>query len=106
MKGSAVGVITAATMQPALKAASATGYETLVVAGGVAANRKLRERLAQTPLTVKVPPLSLATDNGAMIALAAHARLEAGLTDAETVDATPYLPLSEVSRDLEAIARS
>ena len=99
-------VVVESLVQTALKAASATGYETLVVAGGVAANRKLRERLAQTPLTVKVPPLSLATDNGAMIALAAHARLEAGLTDAETVDATPYLPLSEVSRDRDAIARS
>lgn len=99
-------VVVESLVQTALRAARATGYRTLVVAGGVAANRKLREHLAETPLTVRVPPLSLATDNGAMIALAAHARLEAGLTDSGTVDATPYLPLSEVSRDRDAIARS
>jgi N6-L-threonylcarbamoyladenine synthase len=90
-----------------LRAAEATGYRTLVVAGGVAANRRLREAFARTPLSVQVPPLSLATDNGAMIALAAHARLTAGLTIGSlATDATPYMPLSEVSLSLEARARS
>ncbi len=90
-----------------LRAARATGDDTLVVAGGVAANERLRSRLEKTPLTVLVPPLSLATDNGAMIALAAHARLQAGLGTGDlNVDATPYLPLSEVSRTRDASARS
>lgn len=87
-----------------LRAAEATGYDTLVVAGGVAANARLRERLQEAPLNVRVPPLSLATDNGAMIALAAHARLASGLEadapgiDTLGVDAVPYLPLSDTSR--------
>jgi len=84
-----------------LRAAQATGYGTLVVAGGVAANSRLRERLQKAALTVHVPPLALATDNGAMIALAAHARLAAELAVSDlNVDATPYLPLSEVSGDV------
>ena len=92
-------VVVESLVQTTRRAALATGYKTLVVAGGVAANRKLRERLEETDLNVRVPPLALATDNGAMIALAAHARLEAGLVSEgglET-DATPYRPLSSVS---------
>ncbi len=90
-----------------LRAAEATGYGTLVVAGGVAANLRLRERLQATPLTVRMPPLELATDNGAMIALAAHARLQAGLGVGDlSVDATPYLPLSDASRTRDESARS
>ena len=92
-------VVVESLVKTTLRATAATGYKTLVVAGGVAANQKLRDRFLASGLDVRVPPLALATDNGAMIALAAHARLEAGL-DAEGglgVDATPYLPLSEVS---------
>ena len=64
-----------------------TGFCTLVVAGGVGANWKLRETLNQLRIkrqgkkpaeTVKVyfPPLSLCTDNGAMIAFAGAMRLQ------------------------------
>ena len=86
-----------------LRAAEATRHKKLVVAGGVAANRRLRERLAETALEVHVPPLSLATDNGAMIALAAHERLRLGLAGSLfdplslSVDAAPYLPLATSS---------
>lgn len=93
-------VVVESLVQTALRAAAETGYETLVVAGGVAANKRLRERFAKTGLNIRVPPLALATDNGAMVALAAHARLEAGLTNPDEVDATPYLPLSEVSGEV------
>ncbi len=99
-------------VQTTLRAAKATGYGTLVVAGGVAANARLRRRLQEAPLNVCVPPLSLATDNGAMIALAAHARLAAGLEvgapgiDTLDVDAAPYLPLSDTSRTRDESAFS
>ena len=96
-----------------LRAAEVTGHKTLVVAGGVAANRRLRERLAQADLEVHVPPLSLATDNGAMIALAAHERLRLGLASSEfnvadlATDAVPYLPLATATLGTErANARS
>jgi N6-L-threonylcarbamoyladenine synthase len=64
-----------------LAALRATGLSTLVVAGGVGANKQLRDRLAQAAqqqaLDVYFPPPDLCTDNGAMIALAGLARLRA-----------------------------
>ena len=59
-----------------------TGAQQLVVAGGVSANRKLRERLTQLSekLGVRVffPRPEFSTDNGAMIAYAGYLRLAAG----------------------------
>ncbi|MGB6241325.1 MAG: tRNA (adenosine(37)-N6)-threonylcarbamoyltransferase complex transferase subunit TsaD [Castellaniella sp.] len=68
-----------------LQALRRTGLKRLVVAGGVGANRHLRQHL-QTALSdlggqVYFPPLHLCTDNGAMIAWAAVQRLRAGLVD-------------------------
>ncbi len=73
------------------RAAKKTGHKTIVVAGGVAANKRLRREFAQIGLEMKFPPFSLATDNGAMIALAAQKRFLVGAWD---VEAKPYLPLS------------
>jgi N6-L-threonylcarbamoyladenine synthase len=59
------------------------GSRSLVVAGGVGANERLRERLdagaARLGARVFYPPLALCTDNGAMIALAAALRWQRGL---------------------------
>jgi len=55
-----------------LAAAEAVGVREICVCGGVAANALLRRRLqAESVLPVSVPPLSLCTDNAAMIAAAA-----------------------------------
>lgn len=66
-----------------LMALDATGLDRLVVAGGVGANRLLRQRLdaacAERGVRVHYPQLELCTDNGAMIALAAAMRMQAGL---------------------------
>lgn len=80
------------------RALKKTGRTRLVVAGGVAANRPLRERLEQLThdlnVAVSVPALELTTDNGAMIALAAQHQLQTNTApDALTIDAAPYLPL-------------
>ncbi len=68
-----------------LAALRQTGLRTLVVAGGVGANRRLRHRLQQAMPAlggeVYFPPLHLCTDNGAMIAWAAALRVRAGLAD-------------------------
>lgn len=60
-----------------------TGLSRLVVAGGVGANRLLREQLnagcEQRGIRVHYPELHLCTDNGAMIAMAAAMRVQAGL---------------------------
>ncbi len=61
------------------RALEMTGLETLVVAGGVAANRRLRERLRELPgARVRFPDPGLCTDNGAMIAYAGWRRWNAG----------------------------
>ena len=61
---------------------------TLVVAGGVGANKRLRERLdttsAKQGIRVCYPELELCTDNGAMIAFAAAQRLMAGKSSTAT----------------------
>jgi N6-L-threonylcarbamoyladenine synthase len=61
----------------AVRAATELGVSTLLVAGGVAANSRLRELAAQrceaAGLALRIPRLRLCTDNGAMIAsFAAH----------------------------------
>lgn len=71
-----------------------TGATRLVLAGGVAANRLLRERLvAELPIPVHMPPLSLCIDNGAMIAAAGDSRLRHGLCGHFRVTPNPNLPL-------------
>jgi tRNA N6-adenosine threonylcarbamoyltransferase len=71
--------------------------KTLVVAGGVAANTALRRRLTELAvragLDFVAPPLSLCTDNGAMIAWAGLERLKAGLVDALDFAPRPRWPL-------------
>jgi N6-L-threonylcarbamoyladenine synthase len=49
-----------------------SGFDRLAIGGGVAANRKLRERVAGLGITVNIPPSQLCTDNAAMIASAAR----------------------------------
>ncbi|WP_322998162.1 tRNA (adenosine(37)-N6)-threonylcarbamoyltransferase complex transferase subunit TsaD [Castellaniella sp.] len=68
-----------------LQALRRTGLKTLVVAGGVGANRHLRQQLQEALSALGgqayFPPLQLCTDNGAMIAWAAVQRVKAGLVD-------------------------
>lgn len=71
-----------------------TGAKRVVLAGGVAANRLLRERLdAELDVPVHMPPLSLCIDNGAMIAAAGHSRLEHGLLGDMRTTPSPNLVL-------------
>ena len=74
---------------------------TLVVAGGVAANRFIRERLAALAADhgrrFSVPPAWLCTDNAAMIAWAGAERLATGLTDNYDAPARARWPLDEAA---------
>ena len=73
----------------------------LVVAGGVAANAKLRTMLEveceKAGFELNVPPFHLCTDNAAMIAWAGAERLALGLTDGLDFAARPRWPLDTVS---------
>lgn len=62
-----------ALVEKTLLAAKEFGAREIIVAGGVSANKHLRERmLAESNLPVHIPPLSLCTDNAAMIAGAGY----------------------------------
>jgi N6-L-threonylcarbamoyladenine synthase len=81
-------------------AVSRTGLDQLVVAGGVGANRRLREVLAQKAAAegfeVFYPPMDLCTDNGAMIAYAGAQRLVAGVSSSRGFSVRPRWELEEL----------
>ena len=77
-------------VEKTVAAAEAFAAQTILVAGGVSANQALREGFeGRTPLPARFPPLSLCTDNAAMIAAAGHRRLVAGQRDALDIDVLP-----------------
>lgn len=77
-----------------------TGLGTLIVAGGVGANRALRQRLGQMAkaegVTVAFPRLEFCTDNGAMIAYAGCQRLLAGQREPLWFSADPRWTLDQL----------
>ncbi|HUO49965.1 MAG TPA: tRNA (adenosine(37)-N6)-threonylcarbamoyltransferase complex transferase subunit TsaD [Candidatus Paceibacterota bacterium] len=84
-----------------LRAVDQFGANTVVVGGGVSANRYIRERLAQAladegdPAQLLVPPPALATDNALMIALAGYFRtLKNEFADPQTLAAIGNLKLA------------
>ncbi|MFT4979100.1 MAG: N6-L-threonylcarbamoyladenine synthase, partial [Myxococcota bacterium] len=64
-----------------LRAAKRHNIDQIALAGGVAANSRLRERIAALPLRSFIPPRRRCTDNGAMIANVGRLRLLAGQQD-------------------------
>jgi N6-L-threonylcarbamoyladenine synthase len=82
----------------AVRAAGDLGVSTLLIAGGVAANSRLRElaeeRCSAAGLTLRIPRPRLCTDNGAMIAsFAAHLVAAGAAPSALNVSSDPGLPV-------------
>ncbi len=83
------------------RAIKQTGHKTLVVAGGVSANQKIRELLTQMTIAehakIYFPRLEFCTDNGAMIAYAGCQRLVAGEASTLEITAKPRWPIDALN---------
>jgi len=104
LAASAQAAIVEVLVKKSLKALDATGLKRLVVAGGVGANQCLRDELnaacARRGVRVHYPEPHLCTDNGAMIALAAAMRVQAGIAEPRAdyaFDVRPRWPLEELA---------
>ncbi|VEH68553.1 O-sialoglycoprotein endopeptidase [Rodentibacter pneumotropicus] len=78
-----------------------TSYQRLVIAGGVSANKKLRETLEKMMKDLKgevfYPQPQFCTDNGAMIAYTGFLRLKQGQYDELEIEVKPRWPMTELS---------
>ncbi|HEX6971580.1 MAG TPA: tRNA (adenosine(37)-N6)-threonylcarbamoyltransferase complex transferase subunit TsaD [Limnochordia bacterium] len=85
-------------VERAIRAVRDFGVNTLLLAGGVAANRTLQRRLAEActavGATLYYPPLELCTDNAAMIAAAGYFAWRKGRRSPLTLSASAHLPLA------------
>ena len=80
------------------RALEQTSFRQLVMAGGVAANLRLRAALdAALPGRVFYAPAELCTDNGAMVAFAGYLRLAAGESAPLAIDTRARWPLDELT---------
>ena len=103
LAASAEAAIVDVLVKKSLAALQQSGMRRLVVAGGVGANRVLRQQLdaacARRGVRVYYPELDLCTDNGAMIALAGAMRLQSGCqqaSDSYAFDVKPRWPLDQM----------
>jgi N6-L-threonylcarbamoyladenine synthase len=89
-------------VERSLRCADDEGLDTLVLVGGVAANQRLRQRLAEQAsargIAWRVAPMAYCTDNAAMIGRAALERLTAGQTSSIALGVAARLPLEEADR--------
>ena len=86
-------------VEKSVRACMGKELKTLVLAGGVAANSRLREKLEQTAakngIDVKYPPIELCTDNAAMIGCAAYYDYKNGRVSGLDLNAVPNLKIGK-----------
>ena len=77
------------------RAAAEFDVTAVILAGGVSANLALREAVTlEVKRPVHIPPISLCTDNAAMVAGCGYWRFQAGQRDGWEMDVLPSLPLA------------
>ncbi|MEY3463428.1 MAG: tRNA N6-adenosine threonylcarbamoyltransferase [Cyanobacteriota bacterium] len=95
-------VVAEVLVERSCRCATDQGLATLVLVGGVAANRRLRalleERCRRDGLQWRVAPLAYCTDNAAMIGVAACERLAAGQVSPLGLGVAARLPLEQADR--------
>ena len=95
-------VVAEVLVERSCRCARDQGLETLVLVGGVAANRRLRalleQRCRRDGLAWRVAPLAYCTDNAAMIGLAAAQRLAVGQTSSLELGVGARMPLEQADR--------
>jgi len=89
--------VVTALLRKLKEAAQARRPRSLILTGGVAANRRLRRDAAalaeELGLPLFVPPIALSTDNAAMIGAAGQVAFDQGRRAGWDLDADPHLPL-------------
>jgi N6-L-threonylcarbamoyladenine synthase len=77
-----------------IQAAERLGVKQILLSGGVAANKALRDGFtANSPIPVLIPPPGLCTDNAAMIAACGYYHYQSGKIDGYDIDVIPSLSL-------------
>ena len=84
-----------------LAACKESGIDKLIIAGGVAANHRLRElakqRCERAKIQLRIPPVNLCTDNGAMVAALGSMAINEGVAASEIgISADSAAPVTQV----------
>lgn len=91
--------VTDVLVEHTIEAAEKYNINTIAIAGGVAANSELREKMAREAgkknISVLFPPPVLCTDNAAMIACAGYYSYLKGITAEQDLNAVPYLSIED-----------
>ncbi|MFE3383028.1 hypothetical protein ACFXMP_44875, partial [Streptomyces anulatus] len=102
LRSSMTRILADVLTRKALAACAAYEVKTLIVVGGVAANSRVRglaeQRCAAAGVELRVPPMTLCTDNGAMIAAVGDLLVRSGAEPAPLeVSIDPSAPLEYAS---------